>query len=133
MGVPLHIPFSGQFPSQVKRCQQTPRHRRSHPQPPKLVKTRRRQFRQTVEPARQNRRYSAVGDRFEKLRTHCNNGTNPSLNTKSTYVNRLRRAGVPREAAMRLVNHASDLVHQIYQREKVEDVVKWRDAVEFPQ
>lgn len=50
-----------------------------------------------------------------------------------TYVNRLRRAGVPREAAMRLVNHASDLVHQIYQREKVEDVVKWRDAVAFPQ
>ena len=49
-----------------------------------------------------------------------------------TYVNRLRRAGVPREAAMRLVNHASDLVHQIYQREKVEDVAQWRDAVQFP-
>ena len=49
-----------------------------------------------------------------------------------TYVNRLRRAGVPREAAMRLVNHASDLVHQIYQREKVEDVAQWRDAVSFP-
>jgi integrase len=49
-----------------------------------------------------------------------------------TYVNRLRRAGVPREAAMRLVNHASELIHQIYQREKVEDVVKWRDAVQFP-
>lgn len=49
-----------------------------------------------------------------------------------TFVNRLRRAGVPREAAMRLVNHASELIHQIYQREKVEDVVKWRDAVQFP-
>lgn len=49
-----------------------------------------------------------------------------------TYVNRLRRAGVPREVAMRMVNHASDLVHQIYQREKVEDIVKWRDAVVFP-
>ena len=49
-----------------------------------------------------------------------------------TYVNRLRHAGVPREAAMRLVNHASDLVHQIYQREKVQDVEKWRDAVTFP-
>ena len=49
-----------------------------------------------------------------------------------TYVNRLRRAGVPREAAMRLVNHASDLVHQIYQREKVEDVAQWRDVVSFP-
>jgi integrase len=50
-----------------------------------------------------------------------------------TYVNRLRRAGVPREAAMRLVNHSSELIHQIYQREKVEDVAQWRDAVEFPE
>jgi integrase len=49
-----------------------------------------------------------------------------------TYVNRLRRAGVPREAAMRLVNHASELVHQIYQRERVEDVAQWRDVVQFP-
>jgi integrase len=49
-----------------------------------------------------------------------------------TYVNRLRRAGVPREAAMRLVNHASELIHQIYQREKVADVAQWRDAVSFP-
>jgi hypothetical protein len=39
---------------------------------------------------------------------------------------------VPREAAMRLVNHSSELVHQIYQREKVEDVAHWRDAVQFP-
>ena len=46
---------------------------------------------------------------------------------------RLRRAGVPREVAMRLVNHASELVHRVYQREKVEDVVKWRDAVRFPE
>jgi integrase len=49
-----------------------------------------------------------------------------------TYVNRLRRAGVPREVAMRLVNHASELVHQVYQREKVEDLAQWRDAVTFP-
>jgi integrase len=49
-----------------------------------------------------------------------------------TYVNRLRRAGVPREAAMRLVNHSSELVHKIYQRERVEDVVHWKDAVKFP-
>jgi len=49
-----------------------------------------------------------------------------------TYVNRLRRAGVPREVAMRLVNHSSELIHKIYQRERVEDVVKWRDAVQFP-
>ena len=49
-----------------------------------------------------------------------------------TYVNRLRRVGVPREAAMRLVNHSSELIHQIYQREKIEDVVQWKDAVQFP-
>ena len=47
-------------------------------------------------------------------------------------MNRLRRAGVPREAAMRLVNCASDLVHQVHQREKVDDVVRWRDAASFP-
>ncbi len=40
-----------------------------------------------------------------------------------TYVNRLRRAGVPREAAMRLVNHASELIHRIYQREKIVSVL----------
>ena len=50
-----------------------------------------------------------------------------------TYVNRLRRAGVPREAAMRLVNHSSELIHQVYQREKVDDVAQWRDAVQFPE
>ncbi|MBX3731611.1 MAG: hypothetical protein KF791_03350 [Verrucomicrobiae bacterium] len=50
-----------------------------------------------------------------------------------TYVNRLRRAGVPREAAMRLVIHASDLVHQIHDREKIQDVEQRRDAVAFPQ
>jgi hypothetical protein len=50
-----------------------------------------------------------------------------------TYVNRLRRAGVPREAAMRLVNHSSELIHQVYQREKVDDVAQWRDAVRFPE
>jgi integrase len=49
-----------------------------------------------------------------------------------TYVNRLRRAGVPREVAMRLVNHASEMVHKIYQREKFEDVIQWCDAVLFP-
>jgi len=33
---------------------------------------------------------------------------------------------------MRLVNHASELIHQFYQREKVEDAAQWRDAVQFP-
>jgi hypothetical protein len=47
-------------------------------------------------------------------------------------VNRLRRAGMPREAAIRLVNHPSELIHQVYQREIVEDLAKWRDAVKSP-
>ncbi len=42
-----------------------------------------------------------------------------------TYVNRLRRAGVPREAAMWLVNHSSELIHQIYQRSAW---VTWRSG-----
>ena len=49
-----------------------------------------------------------------------------------TFVNRMRRAGIPREAAMRLVNHSSELIQQIYQREKVEDVAKWCDVVQYP-
>jgi len=49
-----------------------------------------------------------------------------------TYVNRLRRVGVPREVAMRMVNHASELVHRIYQREKVDYVVKLQHEVQFP-
>ena len=88
-------------------------------------------------PAKTNRKFT-VGFQFQPSRRsqqffikvklphlcfHC---------LRLTYVNRLRRVGVPREVAMRLVNHASDPVHQIYQREKVEDVVKWRDAVTFP-
>ena len=32
---------------------------------------------------------------------------------------------------MRLVNHASELIHQVYQRERVEDVAQRRDAVTF--
>jgi hypothetical protein len=49
-----------------------------------------------------------------------------------TYINRLWRDGVPIDAAMRLVNHASELIHIIYRREKVDDVVQWRDKVQFP-
>jgi len=43
-----------------------------------------------------------------------------------------KEIGEIREAAMRLVNHSSELIHQVYQREKVEDVAQWRDAVQFP-
>jgi integrase len=80
----------------------------------------------TVEfPFQPSRRWQQFFIKIKKthLTFHC---------LRVTYVNRLRRAGVPREAAMRLVNHASELIHQIYQREKVEDVAQWRDAVQFP-
>ena len=50
----------------------------------------------------------------------------------STGLCRLRRVGVPREGAMRLVNHSSELIYQIYQRERVEVVAQWRDTVKFP-
>lgn len=33
---------------------------------------------------------------------------------------------------MQQVNHSSELIHQIYQREKIEDVKQWKDAVQFP-
>jgi hypothetical protein len=34
-------------------------------------------------------------------------------------------------AALRLVKHSSELIHQIYQRGKIEDAAQWRDAVQF--
>ena len=94
---------------------------------PVLEKLKAQKRRYTVEfPFQPSRRWQQF---FIKLKLphlcfHC---------LRVTYVNRLRRAGVPREVAMRLVNHASELVHRVYQREKVEDVVKWRDAVRFPE
>ena len=70
--------------------------------------------------------------RIKRSDLHRNRNLGWSVCVSVNYVNRLRRAGVPREAAMRQVNHASDLVHQIYQREEVDDVAQWRDAVSFP-
>jgi integrase len=74
-------------------------------------------------PFQPSRRWQQFFIKIEKphLCFHC---------LRVTFVNRLRQAGVPREAAMRLVNHASELVHQIYQRERVDHVVRWRDAVQ---
>ncbi len=47
------------------------------------------------------------------------------------YVTRLHRAGVPISAAMRLVNHSSEVVHRIYQRLRVDDVRQWADVPIF--
>ena len=93
---------------------------------PLLERIRKSKQKFTVEfPFQPSRRWQQFFIKIKKthLTFHC---------LRVTYVNRLRRAGVPREAAMRLVNHASELIHQIYQREKVEDVAQWRDAVQFP-
>jgi integrase len=90
----------------------------------KLVRNKKREF--TLDfPFQPSRQWLLFFNRIGKphLCFHC---------LRVTYVNRLRRAGVPREKAMRLVNHSSELVHQIYQREKVEDVAQYRDAVQFP-
>jgi len=69
------------------------------------------------QPSRRWQQFSS--DQEAALTFHC---------LRVTYVNRCagRRAA---EAAMRLVNHSSELIHQIYQRERVEDVAQWRDAV----
>ena len=88
------------------------------------LKTERRSF--TLDfPFQPSRRWQQffIKHKLTHLCFHC---------LRVTYINRLRRAGVPREVAMRLVNHASALVHEIYQREKVEDVMQWRDVVRFP-
>ncbi len=45
-----------------------------------------------------------------------------------TKVTRLRREGVPREVAMRLVNHSSELIHLLYDRHRVEDLRAYSDA-----
>jgi hypothetical protein len=46
--------------------------------------------------------------KLEHLVFHC---------TRVTFISRQNRAGVPREIVMRLVNHANELIHRIYQRE----------------
>ncbi len=94
---------------------------------PLLERARKTRKKFTVEfPFQPSRRWQQFFIKINKphLCFHC---------LRVTYVNRLRRAGVPREAAMRLVNHSSELVHQIYQRERVEDVAQWCDAVQFPE
>lgn len=45
-----------------------------------------------------------------------------------TKVTRLRREGVPREVAMRLVNHSSELIHMLYDRHRVDDLRAYCDA-----
>lgn len=48
-----------------------------------------------------------------------------------SYITRLHRAGVPLTAAMRLVNHSSEAVHEIYNRLGVDDVMPYRHVELF--
>lgn len=45
-----------------------------------------------------------------------------------TKITLMRRQGVPREVAMRLVNHSSELIHQLYDRHRVQDLAAHASA-----
>jgi integrase len=47
---------------------------------------------------------------------------------RATRVTNLRRAGIVQAVAMRLVNHSSTLVHELYQRHSVEDLRNYVNA-----
>ncbi len=47
---------------------------------------------------------------------------------RATRVTNLRRAGIVQAVAMRLVNHSSTLVHDLYQRHSVEDLRNYVNA-----
>jgi integrase len=47
---------------------------------------------------------------------------------RATRVTALRRAGIVQAVAMRLVNHSSTLVHELYQRHSVEDLRRYVNA-----
>lgn len=51
---------------------------------------------------------------------------------RATRVTNLRKAGIPQSVAMRLVNHSSTLVHEMYQRHFVEDLRRHVDAGLLP-
>lgn len=51
---------------------------------------------------------------------------------RATRVTNLRRAGIVQSVAMRLVNHSSTLVHELYQRHSVEDLRPYVNAGQPP-
>jgi len=51
---------------------------------------------------------------------------------RATRVTNLRRAGIVQSVAMRLVNHSSSLVHELYQRHSVEDLRPFVNAGQPP-
>jgi integrase len=49
--------------------------------------------------------------------------------TRVTFITRMHRAGIPEEIVRRLVNHANELVHRIYVRERIEDMIPWSGKI----
>jgi len=70
------------------------------------------------QPSRRWQQFFKV-QKIENVCFHC---------LRVTKVTRLRQQDVPREDAMRLVNHSSELVHMGYDRHQVSHLAKWRDA-----
>ncbi|MEI8289787.1 MAG: hypothetical protein WCH99_09965 [Verrucomicrobiota bacterium] len=50
--------------------------------------------------------------------------------TRVTFITRMHRKGIRPEIVMRLVNHASELIHRIYKREKIEDLLPHKDEID---
>ena len=53
--------------------------------------------------------------------------------TRVSFITACHRAGIPLAVCMRLVNHASELVHKIYNRLDVDDVKQYANKVQFVQ
>lgn len=70
------------------------------------------------QPSRRWQQFFEV-QKIEGVSFHC---------LRATKVTLMRREGVPREAAMRLVNHSSELIHQLYDRHRVQDLAQWADS-----
>ena len=52
--------------------------------------------------------------------------------TRVTFVTRGAKQGVPQSKMMKLVNHASEEIHRVYQRLVVADVREELNAIKFP-
>jgi len=50
--------------------------------------------------------------------------------TRVTFITRMHCKGVRADIVMRMVNHASELIHRIYKREKVEALLPYKDEIE---
>jgi hypothetical protein len=52
--------------------------------------------------------------------------------TRVTFITRGAKQGVPQSKMMKLVNHASEEIHRVYQRLVVADVRDELNAIKFP-